>query len=410
VRRAEGAIIEDLDGNRLIDYWQGHYGNIFGHNPAVVREALTQTLEDRRGLQTGMLHEIEGEVAEMLCRCTGSETLRLTTSGSLGTFYAVLLARAFTGRDRVLKVAGGWHGSQPFGLRGVSARHGSFDHMESEGLPASTSEEVVLTEFNNVEDLRARFEEMGDRIACFLVEPILGAGGGMASSVEYLREARRLTEHHGALLLCDEIITGVRFRAGDVSTLYGVKPDLLILGKVLGGGMPVAAVAGRRDVLALGTRAVGRVKFEGGTFSAHELSLVATRALVRETLEREHEIYPKLGELGNSLRAGLESLKRTAPLTFHIQDVPPEVAPGSSLAFLHVTREGAACPRSPDQLAESAHPVITERLLKAALLLEDVSVRFGIGSLSTAHTSEHIEKTITAFGVALRKFADAGLA
>ena len=410
VRRASGAIVEDLDGHCLIDYWQGHYGNIFGHNPAVVRDALTETLDDGRGLQSGMLHEIEGEVAEMLCRCTGSETLRLTTSGSLGTFYAVLLARAFTGRDRVLKVAGGWHGSQPFGLKGVSAREGSFDHMESEGLSASTREEVVLTRFNDIEDLRARFAEMGDRIACFLVEPILGAGGGMASSLDYLREARRLTAHHGALLLCDEIITGFRFRAGDVSTLYGVKPDLLILGKVLGGGMPVAAVAGRRDVLSLGSRGVGRVKFEGGTFSAHELSLVATRALVRETLEREDEIYAKLAELGNKLRAGLDRLKTDAPLTFHVQNVPPEIAPGSSLAFLHVTREGAAYPRSPDELAETAHPWISERLLKASLLLEDVSVRFGIGSLSTAHTDEHIDKTVAAFGTTLEKLAKAGLA
>ncbi len=410
VRRASGAIVEDLDGHYLIDYWQGHYGNIFGHNPAVVREALSEALAEGRGLQSGMLHEIEGEVAEMLCRCTGSETLRLTTSGSLGTFYAAMLARAFTRRDRVLKVAGGWHGSQPFGLKGVSPWGTSFDHMESEGLSASTPEEVVLTRFNDIDDLRARFAETGDRIACFLVEPILGAGGGMASSIEYLREARRLTEHHGALMLCDEIITGFRFRAGDVSTLYGVKPDLLILGKVLGGGMPVAAVAGRRDVLSLGSRAVGRVKFEGGTFSAHELSLVATRALVRETIERENEIYPKLAELGNTLRAGLDRLKKDAPLTFHVQDVPPEIAPGTSLAFLHVTRDGAERPASPGELAERAHPLISERLLKAALLLEDVSVRFGIGALSTAHTDEHIDQTVAAFGVVLEKFAKAGLA
>jgi glutamate-1-semialdehyde 2,1-aminomutase len=408
-REASGAIVEDIDGNRSVDYWQGHYANILGHNPPLIREALSATLAGGGGLQSGMLHEIEGEVADLICRCTGTETTRLTTSGSLGSFYAVLLARAFTGRERVLKVAGGWHGSQPFGLKGVAPLGVSFDHLESEGLSASTSEEVVLTRFNDVDDLRQVFAGTGDRIACFLVEPILGAGGGMASSVEYLREARRLTEHHGALLVCDEIVTAFRFRAGDVSRLYGVKPDLFVLGKVLGGGMPVAAVAGRRDVLSLASRASGRVKFEGGTFSAHELSLVAARALLRHTMENEDEVYSSLASVGARLRAGLAEIARDAPVTFHVQDAPPEVVAGNSLAFLHVVRDGAACPTCPEELAERAHPYMTERLLKATLLLDDISVRFGIGAASTTHTDPHLDHTFAGFRQALDRFTKAGL-
>ena len=116
----------------------------------------------------------------------------------------------------------------------------------------------------------------------------------MVGSVEYLHEARRLTEEHGTLLLCDEIITGFRFRAGDFCSIQGLRPDLLILGKVLGGGMPVAAVAGRRDVLSLGTRANRRVKFEGGTYSAHELSLIASRETLRFLIENEDSVYAEL--------------------------------------------------------------------------------------------------------------------
>jgi glutamate-1-semialdehyde 2,1-aminomutase len=175
VRRAEGAIIEDLDGNVFVDYWQGHFANLLGHNPPLIRDALTRALQEGGGLQSGMLHELEGEVAELICARTAMDTVRLTTSGTLGTFYAILLARAFTGRERVLKVSGGWHGSQPFSLKGVSAVGRSFDHLESEGLSAGADAEIVLTRFNDAEDLRRSFGRDGDELACFVVEPVLGA-------------------------------------------------------------------------------------------------------------------------------------------------------------------------------------------------------------------------------------------
>ena len=223
-----------------------------------------------------MLHEVEARVAELICNCTGAESVRVTTSGSLGTFYAALLCRAETGRDCVLKVTGGWHGSQPFGLKGVS-RHGeAHDQVETEGLSRSTPSEILLTRYNDLDDLRRVFYEHGDRISCMLVEPVMGQGGGIAATPEYMREIRTLTSRYGARMVCDEIITGFRFRAGDLTRMYGVEPDLLVLGKVLGGGMPVAAVAGRRELLGLCTREQHRVKYEGGTYSAHELSLLAS--------------------------------------------------------------------------------------------------------------------------------------
>src|SRR5262245_858329 len=219
VAKAAGAAIHDLDGHRLVDYWQGHYANLLGHNPALIRDALARALAEGRGLQTGMLHEVEAEVAELLVRQTRTEVVRFTTSGALGTFYATLLARAFTGRSRVLKASGGWHGSQPFGLKGVNPRDGGYDHLESEGLPSTTGSDIELVRYNDVEGLEKLFARDGDAIACFLVEPWLGSGGGIAAQPEFLRTARRLTEAHGALLLCDEIISGFRFRAGDVASM-----------------------------------------------------------------------------------------------------------------------------------------------------------------------------------------------
>jgi glutamate-1-semialdehyde 2,1-aminomutase len=343
-----------------------------------------------------------------VCDATGSECLRFTTSGSLGTFYATVLARAYTGRERVLKVAGGWHGSQPFGLKGVTARNRSFDHLESEGLSAGATEEIGLTRFNDIDDLHSVFRRQGERLACFVIEPVLGAGGGMVARRDYLLEARRLTAEHGALLLCDEIITAFRFRAGDCAALYGVQPDLLILGKILGGGMPVAAVAGRRRVLELCTRAVGRVKFEGGTYSAHELSLVAARAELRHLREHGEEIYPRLAVLGERARRGIEAVARSAGLA--IQPVGTgDVLPGSSLVLAHAVRDDGTPPACPEELAARAHPRIGERLLKATLLLEDVSVRTGLGAISTAHTEADVDRSLEALGATLARFRKAGL-
>jgi len=408
VAKAEGPAIEDLDGHRIIDYWQGHFANVLGHNPPQILKALRETLDDGRGLQSGMLHEIEGEICELIARCTGAEKVRLTTSGSLGAFYSVLLARAFTGRDRVVKVAGGWHGSQPFGLKGVSARGGSFDHLESEGLSSGIERDIVLTRFNDVEDLRRIFEEQGDAIACFLIEPILGAGGGMVSSREYFEEARRLTRHHGALLICDEIITAFRFRAGDLSALYGVKPDLLILGKVIGGGMPVAAVAGCGDVLELATRRTARVKFEGGTYSAHELSLVAAREMMRHVIESEAEVYDRLAVLGEYMRAGLKRVSQDTGVPLHILGAPGDVVPGSSLVFVYIAVDGENAPRSPEDVAAARSPV-DDGLLKSVLLLEGVSVRSGLGAISISHSEADLDRTLDGFRAAFHRLRQAEL-
>ena len=394
----------------MVDYWQGHFTNILGHNPPLVIRALSAALDDGRGLQSGMLHEVENEVAGLVCRSTGTETTRLTTSGTLGTFYSVVLARAFTGRARVLKVAGGWHGSQPFGLKGVVPRGDSFDHLESEGLSSSIGTEVVVTRFNDVEQLRKIFEDQGDQIACFLLEPMLGAGGGMVASPDYLNEARRLTERHGALLLCDEIITGFRFRAGDMSAAYGIRPDLLILGKVMGGGMPVAAVAGRKDVLSLSTRANGRVKFEGGTYSGHELSLIASREILRHLIDNESEIYAELARKGERMRQGLAEVAAECGIPLQISGPAEGDVVRGSLVFAHPVREGAGRPSSPDQLLADRHPLIGERLLKAVLLLEDVSTRSGLGGISLAHDDDDLQQTLDGYRAALERIKCAGLA
>lgn len=411
VARCEGAAIFELGGARLVDYWQGHFANVLGHNPVEVRAALQATLADGRGLQSGMLHEVEHEFAELLTQRTGTETLRFTTSGALATFYSVLLARAFTRRQRVLKIAGGWHGSQPFGLKGVSARDGSFDHLESEGLPGTTDGDVELCTYNDVEALEHAFAQRGDRFACVILEPWLGAGGGIGATSAFLRAARELSERHGALLLCDEIIAGFRFRAGDVTSLYGVRPDLLILGKVIGGGMPVAAVAGRRDVMQLASRDSKRVKFEGGTYSAHELSLVAGLTMVSHLVANEVAIYGELARRGAALRSGLEEIARDLAVPAWISGWPNDAVAGSSICHIRFGRERGGRPECPEQMvgAGAAHPLVDDDLLRAALLIEGVNVHNGLGAASVAHGDAEVAATLAGYRQVLQRFRASGL-
>jgi glutamate-1-semialdehyde 2,1-aminomutase len=391
IRTAGGAWLQDEDGNRILDFWQGHFANILGHNPEVITRTLSEALAEGWGLLTGMTDVVQIEAAELLCRQTGAERVRFTTSGSLATMYAVLLARAYTGRSLVLKVGGGWHGAQPWGLKGVGFRQG-FQQADSEGLPAVLTEEVLVTRFNDAEALNEVFRQHGDRIACFIVEPFIGAGGFIPARREYLTEARRLTAHYGALLVLDEVIAGFRFRAGDAGSMYGVQPDLATFGKVMGGGMPVSAVAGRAEVLDLVGQHRGRVKFSGGTYAAHPLAMLAARTAMAYLVEHENEVYPRLAALGEQTRHVLEEAFAAEGIYARCTGYGNEALPGSSVAALRFPYERGRLLESPDEVRnpEVCDDFLNEHVLRLALLLEDVHTVHGLGALSTAHTEEDI--------------------
>jgi len=388
--RARGAWLQDEDGHNILDLWQGHFANVLGHNPEVVTTALAEALRSGWGLLSGMTDVLQVEVAEILARQTGSERVRFTTSGSLATMYAILLARAFTGRNLVLKVGGGWHGAQPWGLKGVEFRQG-YEQPDSEGLSPDTLGDILVTRFNDTEALREVFRLHGERIACFIVEPFIGAGGFIPARREYLQEARRLTERYGAVLIFDEIISGFRFRAGDAGALYGIRPDLATFGKAMGGGMPVAAVAGRADILELAGRGSGRVRFSGGTYSAHPASMLAARVMMTYLVEHEAEVYPRLAELGDKARRTVEAAFAGEGIYARCSGASPDI-PGSSLVKVHFPYREDMPLESPDQVhnLDLCDDVLAEKALRLALLLEDVHTVHGGGALSTAHTEEDI--------------------
>jgi glutamate-1-semialdehyde 2,1-aminomutase len=407
IAAARGAWLRDEDGHEILDFWQGHLANLLGHNPEVVTTALARAFETGFGLQTGFTDRLQAETAEILCRQTGTERVRFTTSGTLATMYAVVLSRAFTGRSLVMKVGGGWHGAQPWALKGIGyhAENGSgFQRVESDGVPVAVTDKVIVSGFNDPDRLRDHFRLYGDQLACFIVEPFIGIGGFTPATREYLRTARELTNQYGALLIFDEVIAGFRFRAGNCGALYNVQPDLTTLGKIMGGGMPVSAVAGRADIMNLVSRAAGsRVRFSGGTYSGHPASLLAAKTLMTYLAAHEDEVYPRLAELGAKTRQVVVKALLDEGIYSSCTGGGNEVLPGSSMFMLHFPyEEGAQLDGPEDWLNPSVCDItLGHKVLDLALLLEDVFMLHSHGAVSTAHT----EADIDLLGEACRRVA-----
>ncbi len=407
ITAARGAWLNDEDGHDILDFWQGHLANILGHNPEVVTSVLAHAFEGRFGLQTGFTDRLQAETAEILCRRTGAERVRFTTSGTLATMYAIMLSRAYTGRTLVMKVGGGWHGAQPWALKGISFHDrddGGFQQVESEGIPISVADKVIVSGFNDADRLRDHFRQYGDQLACFIVEPFIGVGGFTPATREYFQAARELAHQYGAILIFDEVIAGFRFRAGNTGALYGIQPDLATFGKIIGGGMPVAAVAGRADIMGLVGRAGGsKVKFSGGTYSAHPASLLAAKTLMTYLVTHEDEIYPRLAELGEKTRRALEAAFLEEEVYVHCTGDGSEVLRGSSLFMLHFPYDQDGQLSKPEDWHNPlvCDLTLSQKVLDLALLLEDVFTLHSHGGVSTAHT----EADIDLLGEACRRVA-----
>jgi glutamate-1-semialdehyde 2,1-aminomutase len=409
---AEGPTVRDVDGNSYIDYWQGHYANILGHNPRLIRRQIAACL-GHGALLTGFEAGHQIELAETLVRKLGGKDarVRFTTSGTLATMYAVMLAQGLTGRDHVLKVGGGWHGSSPYLLKGVKYYAGEgFEGRESAGLLDEIVRRTLVTRFNDRDDLARVIEENGGRIACFIVEPFLGVGGFLPASKEYLELARTLTAKNGILLIFDEIVSGFRFCPSGVQTLYGVRPDLTAFGKIIGGGHAVSAVVGPREVMEGCERARGprdRVLFEGGTFSAHTEYMKAGLIMLGHLVQNASTVYPKLARSGEKLRRGIESVFAGEGVPARCTGYGNDVVTGSSLFMVHFPRVKGLTYDHPEAIHDDRRTDVglREEFLKLALLVHGVNVVHGGGAVSAAHSDRDIDRTIDAYGETARLFA-----
>ncbi|MDI6849063.1 MAG: aminotransferase class III-fold pyridoxal phosphate-dependent enzyme [Candidatus Saccharicenans sp.] len=407
---ASGAEVVDVDGNHYLDYWQGHYANILGHNPEVIRRSVEPHF--RHGtFHTGFETLSQVELAERLLASLGRRGLRVrfTTSGTLASTYAVMLAMGHTGRRLILKVGGGWHGASPYLLKGVKFHPGAgFQASDSAGVPSALSRQVLITRFNDCQQLSDMFKKYGRRLAAFILEPFIGVGGFLFCSREYLELARRLASHYGTVLIFDEIISGFRFCASGLQKTYGLEPDISLFGKLIGGGQAVAAVVGKKEVME-GCEPSGpgsrRVHFEGGTFSSHEEYMRAGLAMLDYLEKNQDRVYPYLGQQAERLRRGIEKVFREEGLEAVCTGDGNELVRDSSFFMVNFPKKKNWY-RRPEDIwnPERSEVVLREEALKLALLVNGVHVVHGGGCLSTAHTPEDIGRTIEAYAAAARIF------
>jgi glutamate-1-semialdehyde 2,1-aminomutase len=307
VARAQGAYFWDADDKRYIDYVGSWGPAIVGHAHPEVIAAVKKAADF--GLSFGAPTEGEITIAEEICKLLPSiEQVRLVSSGTEATMSAIRLARGFTGRDAIVKFEGCYHGHSDSLLVKAGSGLLTFGNPSSAGVPADFSKHTLVLEYNNVEQLERTFKEAGSQIACVILEPVAGNMNLVKPSAEFVKALRSLTEQHGALLIYDEVMTGFRVGLGCAQGLHGIKPDLTTLGKVVGGGMPLAAFGGRADVMAK-IAPLGPV-YQAGTLSGNPLAVAAGLATLK--LIQAPGFYEQLGAHTRKLADGLSAAAKAA--------------------------------------------------------------------------------------------------
>lgn len=388
IESAKGAQIFDSDGNAFIDYVASWGPMILGHAHPAIIEAIRVAAE--RGTSYGAPTEIEIELAEEIRSAFPSiERVRLVSSGTEATMSAIRLARAFTGRDRILKFEGCYHGHADSLLVKAGSGLATFGTPDSAGVPEDFARNTIVLPFNDTSAVRTTLEEQGDLIACIIVEPIAGNMGCVPPRPDYLESVRELTRRYGVLLIFDEVITGFRVAYGGAQEMFGIKSDLTCLGKIIGGGLPVGAFGGRADVME--RLAPLGPAYQAGTLSGNPLAVSAGLAILR--LLRELKPYEELERRGRMLEEGLASAAGEAGINSTVNRV------GSMLTAFFAEGQVIDWPT-----AKSADTKKYARFFRA-MLEEGVYLapsQFECAFVSYAHTEDVIDKTLTA---ARRAFA-----
>ncbi|MCW4043670.1 MAG: glutamate-1-semialdehyde 2,1-aminomutase [Candidatus Bathyarchaeota archaeon] len=302
-QKATGSKHYDVDGNSYIDYCMAYGAIIFGHSYPPIIQAVKKKLD--LGTVYGTPTEAEVQLAELITDSLPcAEMVRLVNSGAEATMHSIRLARGYTGRKRIIKFDGCYHGAHDSVLVKAGSGAASFGIPTSQGISEDTTKNTLVVPYNSVPLLQEIFEKEGDEIAAIIVEPVIGNMGVIPPSKSYLNELRRIADQYNALLIFDEIITGFRLAIGGAQEYYQVTPDLVTLGKVLGGGFPISAIAGKRKIMEHFSP-IGKV-YQAGTFSGNAISVVAAIETINELKRKNSNLYDSLEqfvkELTNSLR------------------------------------------------------------------------------------------------------------
>ncbi len=378
VNWAKGSKIRDVDGNIYIDFWMGHYTHILGHSPPKIIKVVKQQIE--RGTHYGLCHELEFTLAKQVTKMVPSaQMVRFSNSGTEAAMYASRLARSYTKKSKILKFEGGWHG-------GYDALHLAvnppLDILESSGITRNALRDTIIAPFNNLQATEQKIRKK--KVAAVFVEPVLGAGGCVPAEKEFLKGLRELCDKKEILLIFDEIITGFRLAPGGGQQLYGITPDITILGKILGGGFPIGAVAGRKDIMERMDPMLferPEFSFQGGTFTGNPITLAAGLEMLKALED---------GRIINTLNNKGKLIRRRMTDIFEEGEVDVRVNCVGSLFQVHFTKEEV-------KNVKNAFDADRSKLAEYHFNLINEGVFFlpkKIGAISDTHSEEDLEKLI----------------
>lgn len=376
-----GKSLVDVDSNAYTDYWMGHWALVLGHRHPAVSEALNDQMS--RGWMYGTVNRQTIELSQMISDAVpAAERIRYTASGTEAVMYASRLARAATGRDVIAKVDGGWHGYGSDMLKTVN-----WPFSEPEGAGSIHDDRIVSIPYNDTERAVSMLEGVGNRLAGVLVEPVLGGAGCIPARVDYMRALQECARRLGALFVLDEIVTGFRFGYGCAYAEAGLDPDLLTLGKIVGGGLPLGVLCGRADVMELANTSSmtrrERCYIGGGTFSANPASMAAGAATLR-VLKESPAVYESINRMGCDARASLA----------RVLEGRAQVTGRGSLFMTHFTGS--------DQVVDAAGAAgcDTQQVVQYHMHLvshDKIFILPGkLGSFSSAHTPEDVKELVGA--------------
>ncbi len=390
MKSGKGAMLTDIDGNEYIDYVLSWGPLILGHSEPNVVKAIQAVAES--GTSFGASTLIENELAQLVIdRVPSIEMVRMVSSGTEATMSALRLARGYTGRNKILKFEGCYHGHGDSLLIKAGSGVATLGLPDSPGVPESVAKNTITVAYNDIEGVRYVFENFGDDLAAVIVEPVAGNMGVVPPVAGFLEELRELTEKNGTVLIFDEVMTGFRVGYNCAQGYFGVTPDLTCLGKVIGGGLPVGAFGGKREIMEMVAPA-GTV-YQAGTLSGNPLAMTAGYETLSQLTEDSYKHFIKLGDM---LEAGFKEAasKYNIPHTVN--------RAGSMIGFFftneHVTSYDVAKTSDLEFFAKYYRLMAEEGIYLPPSQFEGMF-------LSTAHTEEHIEKTVQAFHTVFEKLA-----
>jgi len=382
IDRGRGPHIWDVDGNKFIDY-VGSWGPlILGHAHPLVVQAVEKAAE--RGTSFGATTEAEIELAKMIVNAVPSvEMVRLVSSGTEAVMSAIRLARGYTGRDKIVKFEGGYHGHSDSLLAKAGSGVTTLGIPDSAGVPGTLTADTLVLPYNDIDAARMLFEAIGPEIACVIIEPVAGNMGVVIPKPGYLADLRELTRKYGIVLIFDEVITGFRLSYGGAQELYGVVPDMTTLGKIIGGGLPLGAYGGRREIMEQ-VAPIGPV-YQAGTLSGNPVAVAAGIETLRVLRDRDPyaELEAKTATLGDALVSATEQ-----------SGIDLQVNQIGSIMTAFFTQEAVDDYATAKTSDTQRYAAFFRGMLEQGIYL--APSQFEAAFVSTAHTDEDISRTIEA--------------